>query len=220
MKKEFNTDKFKKLANVLQIIMNVFYWMAIAGMILAVIVVPVILLLTGGDLSVKHLFDMITGIAKINGVNEISGSGSFNISLDTAKGFSIMLPNLTIPATADLTRVFISIVITMFIYCLSLAVLFKEIRDILKTVATNTPFEEMNSKRLLVIGTVLAVSSILFNFMTNIIFVSFLKMLDIKNIDVSGGIDMFMFLTGIFVLILSGVFKYGAYLQKEFDETI
>jgi hypothetical protein len=220
MKKVFNTDKFKKLANLLQVIMNVFYWIAIAGMMLAVIIVPVVLLLTGGDLSVKHLFDMITGIAKINGVNEVSDSGNFNISLDTVKGFSIMLPNLSIPSNADLTKVFISIVTTLFIYCLSLAVLFKEIRDILKTVATNTPFEETNSKRLLVIGSVLTVSSILFNFMTNIIFVSFLKMLDIKNIDVSGGIDMFMFLTGVFMLILSGVFKYGAYLQKEFDETL
>src|SRR5690242_14701274 len=99
MKTEFNTVKFKKIANILRNTMNVFYWISLIGLIISVIAIPALLLITHGDLTVKHLINM---------------NGSFSFQLDAARGISLLFPSQTIPADADLTRVIVSIIGTLF----------------------------------------------------------------------------------------------------------
>jgi len=44
--------------------------------------------------------------------------------------------------------------------------------------------------------------------------------LEIKNVDVTFTVDGAMLLTGFLVLILAGIFRYGSYLQDEYDATL
>lgn len=201
MKKEFNILGFKKLANILQIITNIFYQLSKVGTVLSILAIPVLLLITHGDLTVGHFTN-----------------GSLSFSLNGSNGLQFNLPK--IEATTDLTRVIISLIGMVFVYCLSLTVIFRQIRDILKTINHGTPFEEKNAKRLVNVGAVLIGGSILFKTITGLVITSIIDTFGIKNISYVGGIDMYLLLTGLLMLILAGVFRYGSYLQNEYDTTL
>jgi hypothetical protein len=87
-------------------------------------------------------------------------------------------------------------------------------------VSTGTPFEEKNSKRILNIGATLIGLSIVMNVFISAILMNIIDFLGVKDINISFGVDMFMLLTGILLILLSGVFRYGAYLQNEYDTTL
>jgi hypothetical protein len=203
MKKEFNIIGFKKLAKILQMITNVLYWVSIIGMIVSIIAIPVLLLITHGDLTSENFF-----------------TGNLSISLDTARGLSFILPKRPLPVDVNLTRLFMSIIGTSFMCCMALMVIFRQVRDILKTVSTDTPFDRKNSTRLLNIGAILIGYSILFNILNSVILMNLIDAFKIYDINVKSSFDIFMLLTGLLMLILAGVFKYGAYLQNEYDTTL
>lgn len=205
MKKEFNVIGFKKLANILRIVMNIFYWISLGGIIISILAIPVVFFVTKGDLTANHF---------------LNGNGSLTINLDTGRGLSFNLPKIAIPYTADFTRIIMSIIGTSAISCLAMMVIFRQIRDILKTVITGTPFEAKNSKRILNIGAILIGFSITFNVLISAILMNIIDTLSIRDINISSGVDMFMLFAGIFLIILSGVFKYGAFLQNEYDTTL
>ena len=205
MKKEFDTIRFKKLARILEVIMSIFYWIFIASMAISVLIVPILLVVLQGDLTVGHI---------------ISLTGGFDLKLDAAYGIGISISSASLPAEANLTWIAVNIAAVLFCYCLALTVVFRQVIEILKTVASSTPFEEKNSKRLQRIGIVLIIASVLFNNLCSSIFMKVIDILKIQHVNISFGADTFMLLTGFLMLILSGVFRYGSYLQSEYDSTL
>jgi|GEM_PF-332606 len=203
MKRDFNVLGFKKLANILRIIMNVLYWISLGGIVISVLAIPVLYFVTNGDLTANHIL-----------------KGSLTVNLSNGRGLSFNYPQITVPPTADFTRIIMSIIGGTAIFCMAMMVIFRQLRDILKTVSTGTPFEAKNSKRILNIGATLIGFSIAFNVFISFILMNIVDTLDIKDLQITSGVDMFMFFTGILLIILSGIFKYGAYLQNEFDTTL
>jgi FlaA1/EpsC-like NDP-sugar epimerase len=94
------------------------------------------------------------------------------------------------------------------------------LRLILKTVADDHPFEKSNSKRLLIIGIVFIAGSIISGITEGITAQAVIDTLKIKNASAVFTINVAMLLTGFLILILAGIFRYGSYLQSEYDTTV
>jgi hypothetical protein len=97
---------------------------------------------------------------------------------------------------------------------------FKLLRSILKTVIENRPFDEKNSKSLFIMSITFIAASFIFQIAGNIIFSKIFATIGIVGKGFTFTPDFTMLFTGILLAILSGVFKYGNYLQEEFDETV
>ena len=71
MKKDFNIIGFRKLANILRIIMNIFYWIFLCGAIISILAIPILFFISHGDLSANHFLN-----------------GSTTVKLSTGRGLS------------------------------------------------------------------------------------------------------------------------------------
>ncbi len=91
---------------------------------------------------------------------------------------------------------------------------------ILKTVEDDHPFEKNNSKRLLIVAIVFIAGSIISGITEGITAQAVIDTLKIKNASVVFTINVAMLLTGFLILILAGIFRYGSYLQSEYDTTV
>src|SRR4030042_1844729 len=94
------------------------------------------------------------------------------------------------------------------------------LRLLLKTVANDRPFEKNNAKRLFIISIVLIIGSVVWKIIEGVYALTIVNILKIESIDVNFTIDGAMLLTGFLILILAGVFRYGSYLQDEYDTTL
>jgi branched-subunit amino acid ABC-type transport system permease component len=47
-----------------------------------------------------------------------------------------------------------------------------------------------------------------------------IDILKIQNISTNYSINLVLILTGFMMFVLGGIFKYGSYLQHEYDETV
>lgn len=201
MKKDIDLNKVRRFAKSLRIVMNVFYWSAVVAILLAAISLLIINFLPKEYLTAKHF---------------LNSNASFNFSFNGLQ-FS---PGNAIHENADFTHVIMSILGSVFIYGLALSVIFKQIRNILKTVETQTPFENDNTKRLTKIGAVLIIGSFLFNAINGLVTISIIKLFESDKYSFVFGPDLFILFTGLMIFILAGIFKYGTYLQNEYDTTL
>lgn len=201
MKAEQSWVKMKKLAKSFVIVMNVFYWVSIAAVIIAICAAIARPFIPKEFFTAKYFAD---------------GNTSFNL----VGGLRYNLADHTLPPNADFSRFITSVIGAVFLYGLVLARIFAQIRDILKTVVTGTPFEERNYMRLVNVSVLLMCGSILFNTINAFVTMNLLDALGIYSFDYVISIDMFVLFAGILMLIIAGVFKYGAYLQSEYDTTL
>lgn len=93
------------------------------------------------------------------------------------------------------------------------------VMGLLRSVENGTPFEAENVTRLRKISIVIIIGSVLIPAVTGFaeVFYSTQSLLEVKS---SSGVDVTLLLCGALVLILSGVFAYGARLQREHDQTV
>ncbi|HEX3045546.1 MAG TPA: DUF2975 domain-containing protein [Bacillota bacterium] len=101
-----------------------------------------------------------------------------------------------------------------------ITVIFFQTAKILKTVESGNPFDERNSRRLMWIAVALILGARVWNYVQGIAAKVTIETLHIPNLFVSNTWDVPMLISGMLMLILSGVFKYGTYLQKEYDSTL
>jgi hypothetical protein len=103
---------------------------------------------------------------------------------------------------------------------LMMSVILFELKRILKSVVQDNPFEKGNSKNLTIIGIALIVGSLIMPLLEGRIVSAIIRVLQISNINFNYSIDCTLLFTGIIILILAGVFRYGNYLQEEVDSTL
>jgi hypothetical protein len=97
---------------------------------------------------------------------------------------------------------------------------FKQVQAILKTIIVDRPFAEENARSLFVMSVTFIVGSFVLNLASNLDFIKILSMLGVGGINFDFTPNFSMLFTGILLIILSGVFRYGNYLQDEYDSTI
>lgn len=192
--------KLKRFAGITRIIFDVFFWVtAVLG--------TVSLLFFIATFFVSEDIFTVSKIQKGWSISIIGGVMRYNIDPDLYSAINFkpflqaMLPTVTV----------ISLICLIIVY---------NLRLILKTVVYDHPFEKNNPKRLLIIAIVFIAGSVILKIAEGITALAIIDMLKIKNVSVVFTIDGAMLLTGFLVLILAGVFRYGSYLQNEYDTTI
>lgn len=199
MSNNLSIPRIKKISRGLRISINISLW---------VLVVGTVFFLAAG-IALNFLSEDIFILKEARGVGFVlSIDGLIRYNLDESSiGISLRPIYQTIAFMATLGAG-------------ALAIIFKKLVDLLKTIENDEPFAEENSKHLTVIGAVLLLGSFGFRVIGAIVAHTMIETLHITPISVNVSIDVFMAMTGLLVLILAGIFQYGNYLQKEYDSTL
>ncbi|MEA2015326.1 MAG: DUF2975 domain-containing protein [Actinomycetota bacterium] len=192
--------KLKKLAGIIKIIFDVFFW---ATLVLGAIS---FLFFIATFFVPENIF-VVSGIREGWSISMIGGIMRYNIDPD-------------LYSNINLKHFLKAILPAVTVISLMLMIIAHNLKLVLKTIVKDRPFEKSNSKRLLVIGIVLIAGSIILNITEGITALAIINTLEIKNVDVVFTVDGAMLLTGILVIILAGIFRYGSYLQDEYDTTL
>jgi hypothetical protein len=199
MSKKLNLVKYQRTSRIIQVVMKVFFWASLATSIVTFIFGTMLFL-----------------AAPDNGLFNAGSSTSLNLTLDGVLRYRL---------NADIKPENIKSIMTtiMFMACAlsaSIAPIFKQLASILGTIKENRPFAEENVKRLSIIGSVLVAGAFATRIAEGIVAMNIVNNLELHNIDVNFSPNMDMIIMSFIIFILAGVFKYGCYLQKEYDSTV
>ena len=190
-------DKVRKTAKILRAIMDVFFWVTIIS---GMGIVSLCILVLIGALTIPKTESMTISLV-------LNGLISYKVDRSMYE-LPILRP------------VILRFIPTVSLVVLMAATIFRQVRNILKTVVQDCPFAEENVKRLFIIAFSLITGSVLINVAQYLLVVAAVQSLQINCLQVSYATDLTMLTTGLLILILAGVFKYGCFLQKEYDATI
>jgi len=197
---DIKKTKLKRLAGIIKIIFDVFFW---ATLVLGAISFLIFIV----TFFIPENIFVVSGIQEGWSISTIGGVMRYSIDPDLYSDINLKpFSRAILPAVTVISLIFIIIA--------------HNLRLILKTIANDRPFEKSNSRRLLAIGIVLIAGSIILNIAEGITALAIINTLEIKNVDVVFTIDGAMLLIGILVMILAGIFRYGSYLQDEYDTTL
>jgi hypothetical protein len=190
-------DKVRKTAKILRAIMDVFFWVTIIS---GMGIVSLCILVLIGALTIPKMESMTISLV-------LNGLISYKVDRSMYE-LPILRP------------VILRFIPTVSLVVLMAATIFRQVRNILKTVVQDCPFAEENVKRLFIIAFSLITGSVLINVAQYLLVVAAVQSLQINCLQVSYATDLTMLTTGLLILILAGVFKYGCFLQKEYDATL
>ena len=106
------------------------------------------------------------------------------------------------------------------ISCALGALFLRQLVGILREVENGRPFSPDNAKRLGKMGILVIVSSIVYRIGQAAALNTVIDLAGLNDLTVNFAPDMDMIFIGILLFILAGIFKYGSYLQDEFDATL
>ena len=190
--------KLKSLSRGLKVFFDILFWISVISAAIS------LLFLIATFFINENFFAFLkewTGLSTTVGVIKFNIDPSLYESINLKHLLQTMLPMVTVLFS-------MSIVIS------------HNLRLILKTVTDDRPFEKNNAKRLFIISIVLIIGSVVWKIIEGIYALTIVNILKIESIDVNFTIDGVMLLTGFLILILAGVFRYGSYLQDEYDTTL
>ena len=192
--------QLKMVAKILRIICNVVFWITTVGFVLFLLASVFISLFPKDNLVIP---------ANVSGSLQATFGGTMEFKFDP-------------PATGDIMiKPFLqALFMWMSFGALMVSVILFEVKRILKSVEVDNPFEKGNSKNLTVIAIALMAGSILVPIFEGRIGNVIIETLKISNMHISYSLDGNLLFTGILILILAGVFKYGNYLQEEVDSIL
>jgi len=151
----------------------------------------------------------------------------FLVSQGANSGFSLSMDGLIryqvytgVDLNTSIKGILTNIGFMASLLMVGVAIILNQIVKLLKTVEEDRPFAEENGKRLKVVGIVLMLGSVLYRGAGAVVALTMVDTFNIPNIDVNFSVDLFMLLLGFMMLILSGIFRYGNYLQDEYDSTL
>ncbi len=200
MSGKVNVDRVKKFAKALKMILNVMVVIMIIG--------------------------LVGGIV-IGGIMAFIPNSSFthaSLQLNIGRHLNIQLRDNKFLEVAQVRALILAIVSSMILVIITTIVIIKLIRDLLITVECGKPFDEKNSKRLKGIGITVIIGSLFESLSYIIIYnlvIPMINSLGLENINFTMNIlDGGTILLGIIIVLISEIFKYGCYLQNEYDETV
>ena len=128
----------------------------------------------------------------------------------------------------DLTTRYMTIVFMMgcLLYSIFVIIILKSLSKVLSSVIDGTPFSENNWKNISFIGWWVIISDIVITLVQRLLGSVMLGMVKVKEPLISAGsgtdwlLVFLMTFVGLLILIFAQVFKYGTYLQNEYDSTL
>jgi len=200
MKGNLNQLKFKKMARILRIVMKVFFWMSVIVTVLGLI----------GAIAIQFMSDEYFLVSQ-------GANSGFSLSMDGLIRYQVYTG---VDLNTSIKGILTNIGFMASLLMVGVAIILNQIVKLLKTVEEDRPFAEENGKRLKVVGIVLMLGSVLYRGAGAVVALTMVDTFDIPNIGVNFSVDLFMLLLGFMMLILSGIFRYGNYLQQEYDSTL
>jgi phosphate/sulfate permease len=190
----------KKIARILNIVFKFLFWtLVFAGSLLFIAEVVVIFI------PEKHF--IFNNLYQGNMLFKIEGLFEYDLAKEIGNSLVIKpIILVIIPA----------ILVNILFYLINI----KLIQSVLKTIKDDRPFDEKNAKSLFKMSMVFIAASIILEALGRKVFVVILETIGIEGISASLSINLTMLFTGVLLLVLSGVFRYGNYLQEEYDETV
>lgn len=187
----------KRLAGILYVIFKVFFWFSIAAS------------------AAFALGALVTGFLPselLKGVN----TESFRLSLGSIIRFTLNNSG----GQTNFKPVLLAILISCAIVFPLVSAICWQLAGILKTVKEDRPFAGENANRLVIIGIILLNAAWINKVIEAVTAYVTITTFRIPNVTIAFTIDTTMLFMGLLVLILAGVFKYGSYLQSEYDATL
>lgn len=192
-------QKIKRYSRVLRYVMSAFYWIALVVAGVSLIAAITVIFIPDSN--------FVIGSRNSGRLQAILGDlVNFDLT-EAAQGISMKDVCVTILFMAVL-----ALVLAAFVA--------KKLVHILKSVDNDTPFEKENAERIHAIGTIFVLGSFFIPAFEYIPARVMLNLLKAENIGLNYSVNVYMALAGLLLFILSGIFKYGSYLQDEYDETV
>lgn len=199
MKSNMELPKIERYSHTMRIVLKVFFWVAIIITCVSLVAAIIMFIIPSSKFVISE------GNLEQNGFS-LDGILRFNFS--------------DVPQEASLKQLYLTIMLmSSFIGALIILVL-KQLVLILKSVEEDRPFALENAKRILTIGVILILSSFLIPTFEFFVAREMVDTLQIQNVNIIYSINITLMFTGFLLLILSGIFSYGGYLQNEYDDTI
>lgn len=195
MDKTFNKDSFKKLTKMIRIVLQCFYWASIATGVLCLV----------GFIALQFISDKYL---------MSNGNAGFTLSLDG------MIRYDAGDKAVNLAGVYQSITIMAALLSAGLAVFLRQLYTLLKTIEGDTPFTAENTRRLKIMGFILLIYAFLAPGAGVLVASSMTHAFTAENISVVYSVNINLLFSGFVLLILAGVFRYGSFLQSEYDTTL
>ncbi len=200
MNNKLDMVKYKRLAKYMKIVIRIFFIVSIIFIVVSLVM------------------ELLLAVAPISSLVVLADTGdSLSLTLDNVFMIKINPMNTT---AEDLKPVFASIFFMVAAIGAILAVIFKQLELILSTVKDDKPFASENSRRLTVIGITLMIGAFIIRAGEYMVASSIINTLKLNDMSANFSADANMIVIGFVILILAGVFKYGCYLQGEYDSTI
>jgi hypothetical protein len=156
--------------------------------------------------------------------NAVKGNLDWSINYTLANGshFFIIIPYKIIqPLDSSMFSAKYAVITYFFSFLISIFIILygiKQVANILKSTAKDiTPFIMDNAKSLNKLAYSIIIYSVASDILANLlcsVFVTKILSLDLTNIHLSG------VLVGVLIYIIADIFKYGVFLQNEFDTTL
>lgn len=195
-------QKYRKLIKVLRVLSQAGCWLSAAAVLVFLPLATYLTMRGGGSLT----YALPSGFR----LGYIDGVISYNLAL--AAG-------VITPARMKviLIQLFFSMAVCSAVFGAALFYL----SGVLGMVEKGLPFDRSNARRIASIGFIFLLGSVMVGVaqasVANII-VHSLDLTDLVSVNYSANTTMLS--AGLLLLILSGVFRYGSYLQEEYDATL
>lgn len=199
--KQINGKRFTKNAKVVMHFVRAARWIFLGLTVLSVLVA------LGLFFVPQDVFEV--NIDKLDGWRlELSSV----LQIDT----SVLSPSLTF----NIKTILWPFSLLTLIVCGCLSQVFYELQKILRHVIDANPFAIQNGRSLGVIGIYITVFAFLKPVAMFFFYSHMIDVFALKGYHVLYKIDLFLVFVGVMVALLSQLFKYGSFLQTEFDETL
>ncbi|MEK4768907.1 DUF2975 domain-containing protein [Bacillus sp. FSL L8-0099] len=191
---------FEKTIKLFQGLFNIFYWTVIIGMFL------VLGMMIGGILVQPHtLLDILT--AKGGTIYLSFNDSSYKVDVNHIQDTQIR--------TLIINACIIGEVILTILLFLTV-----QIKRILQFTRNKQPFSKSCIKHIQYLAYGVIIYSFIVGLLMNILGFLFVRTLHLSETVISLNFNFEMMIMGFLLLFLSHIFKYGAYLQKEYDSTL
>lgn len=193
-------EKMKRFSLILEKIMMV---LSIIGMVL---------------LGVLLLIELVVLI--VPGSAMIFDSTMFNVT-EQIIVFIKALGIQTVTSDIALKPIILAFIPFMMLQILFYVINTWQLKNILFSIKVDKPFSHRNEKSLLIMSITFLVASIAITNVESLFMDHLFRVLELPAVGfLSFDVNWTLLFTGLMLLVLTGVFKYGNYLQEEYDETV
>lgn len=196
--KENNFEKTKKLARITQKLCRI--------MIIA----------TAVGVGLLLLCVLVAYVVPPEHIKPLKDSGSLSFDIG---GFNF-IPAEAFDTVEGMRNFLVSVLGTVVAGSALFMVCALRLVGILKSVEQGAPFAKDNTRRLRAIGSSLIVGAFVVPIVSNIPKLIVYNLHQYENMRAFNNVDITLLLCGLLVFVLSGIFAYGAYLQRDHDQTV